>query len=125
MIEARKKSDPRLSKSFTAVHDSFEELADLGSTVYYAHPPPVVSVDCSSGDQKSGSQLICTAYATPPFDTQKQKFVWTSSGGRFVNGQGTSRITIDTTGQSGKKILVTVEVNNGGHIMSTSWERRG
>lgn len=123
MKDARKKNDLRLSKSFTAVHDLFEELADLVPTVYFFHPPPVVSLSCSPDNPEPGSQLICRADATEPFDARKQRFVWTSSGGRIVDGQGTSKITIDTTGQPSQKILVNVEVGDGnGHWMSTSRE---
>jgi len=122
MGDARKDSNARLGKSLTAVLDSFETLADLAPTVYFAHLS-TVSLNCPSGNPESGSQLILTASATEPFDVRKQTFLWTLSGGRMVDGQGTSKITIDTTGQSGQKILVTVEVDEGdGHLMSTTCE---
>lgn len=122
MSDARKNNNPRLGKSLTAVHDSFEELADLAPTVYSPHLP-TVSLSCSCSNPEPGRPLILTASATPPFDARKRSFVWILSGGKIVNGQGTPILTIDTTGQAGQKILVTVEVDDGdGHLMRTSYE---
>jgi GH25 family lysozyme M1 (1,4-beta-N-acetylmuramidase) len=118
--DARKNNNPRLGESLTAVHDSFEELAELAPPVYFLDPPPTVSLSCSSINPEPGSLLVLTASTTAPFDARKQKFVWTLSGGRIVSGPGTPILTIDTTGQAGQKIVVKVEVDNDGdgHTMT-------
>lgn len=123
MSDARKDSNPRLGRSFTAVNDSFEELADIAPTVYSFDPPPVVALSCSCSDPEPGRPLLFTLSASPPFDARKRKFLWILSGGKIVNGQGMPIITIDTTGQAGQKILVTVEVDDGdAHLMRASYE---
>ncbi|HEY0761929.1 MAG TPA: hypothetical protein VGD61_06110 [Pyrinomonadaceae bacterium] len=38
---------------------------------------------------------------------------WMTTGGKIVAGQGTKKITLDTTGLAGKIITVTVELNDG------------
>jgi hypothetical protein len=118
MIDARKDDNPRLVKSFTAAHDSFEELADIAPTAYWSH---LTAVTCSSGNPEPGNQLVFRADATRNFDAEKQRFFWTITGGKIVDGQGTRTLTIDTTGLAGQKIMVQVEVDDGNqHKMYTS-----
>jgi hypothetical protein len=122
--DARKNDDSRLSRSFAALHDSFEKLVDEAPRVYQPHPPPIVSVSvCRNNNPVPEGELIITAYATPNFDALKQGFVWTISGGKIVDGQGTSQVTIDTTGLAGQKIMVTMGVNDGNqHTMYNTCE---
>jgi hypothetical protein len=46
--DARTGSNNRLKESYTAVHDSFEKLADLVPTVYPRGAPPTVTLNCPS-----------------------------------------------------------------------------
>lgn len=123
LIDARKDNNPRLVKSFTALHDSFEEFVAIAPTGYNLHPPPTIALSCSCSNPTPGEQLICRAYSTPPFDSTKRTIDWTLTAGKIISGQGTPSLTIDTTGQAGQKISVTVTVDDGnGHVASNYYQ---
>lgn len=116
--DAKGGSDIRLKKSFTAVHDSFEELADLVPRVYPGGPPPVVVIKCPSGNVEAGSAITLTA-DTPTDDGLA--FLWTVGAAKILTGQGTRTITMDTMGLAGQTISVRVELNDGfGHTANAS-----
>jgi hypothetical protein len=117
---ARKGSDTKLKKSFSAVHDSFEKLADLVPTVYPGGSPPTISLDCPSSKLEAGSTITLTANTPAP---EELIFLWTVGGGKILTGQGTPTITIDTTGLAGQTVSVSVEVNDGfGHTAIANCE---
>lgn len=121
--DAKKGNDSRLSNSFTAVHDSFEGLADEAPRVFWVHPPPSVTLSiCYDNNPKPEGELIVAANATPNFDAEKQRFRWTITGGKILDGQGTRTLTIDTTGLAGQKVTVQVEVADGNHTMYNTCE---
>jgi hypothetical protein len=105
---ARNGSDSRLKKSFTAVHDSFEQLADLVPTVYSRGDPPAIAVECPSGKTEAGTVITLNALAPVGL-----RFLWTVDRGKIASGQATPTITVDTAGLSGQTILVKVEADDG------------
>jgi len=49
-------------------------------------------------------------FSIKPYDLSEVKYNWTASAGTITSGQGTSTITVDTTGLGGQSIETTVEV---------------
>lgn len=116
-IDARTGRDAKLKKSFIAVHDSFEQLADLVPEAYPGGDPPTLSLSCPSRAE-AGSEITLTADTV---ESDEFVFLWTLSGGKILAGQRTRTITVDTTGLVGQTISVTVEVNDGNqHMMFAS-----
>lgn len=115
--DARTGSNARLKKSFTAVHDSFEQLADLVPSAYPGGDLlQVVSLDCPSKSE-AGTEITLTAYVPDSEFT----FLWKVTAGKIVKGQNTSTITLDTTGLAGQMITVSVEASDAnGHTAVTS-----
>jgi hypothetical protein len=84
---------------------------------YYANPEsfleiykghvPVVSIRCPTSPVTDGDLVLFSALSD--FQT-KRGFSWALSAGRIIQGQHTSRITVDTTGLSGQTISVAAEV---------------
>jgi hypothetical protein len=106
--DARQGSDSRLKKSFTAVHDSFEQLADLVPTVYSRGDPPAIAVECPAAKPEAGTVITVKAFAPVGL-----RFSWTVDRGKIASGQATPTITIDTAGLSGQTIVVTVVADDG------------
>jgi hypothetical protein len=107
--DAKGDNNTQLKKSYLAVHDSFEKLADLVPSVYPRGDPPIVILKCPSGKLDAGSKLTLTA------DTganEELRFLWQIGVGKILAGQGTPTITIDTTRLAGQTIPVSVEVND-------------
>ena len=107
--DARTGSNAKLKKSFTAVHDSFEQLVDLVPSAYPGGDPPTVSLDCPSKSE-AGSEITITADTV---ESDKLDFLWTLSGGKILAGQGTRTISVETTGLAGQTISVRVEISDG------------
>lgn len=115
--DARTGSNAKLKKSFTAVHDSFEQLLDLMPSAYPGGDPPTVSLDCPSKSE-AGREITLSADIV---GSDKLVFLWTVDKGKILTGQGTPRITVDTTGLAGVTIFVTVTVDDGnGHFAKTN-----
>lgn len=74
--------------------------------IYKGHVP-VVLIRCPTSALTEGKPVTLSAWSD--FQT-KRGFSWRLSTGRIIQGQHTSRITVDTTGQSGQTIRVTAEV---------------
>jgi len=70
---------------------------------------PTLSVTCPS-DVDAGQPATFTATFTQGTPTVSETYNWTVSAGTITSGQGTSSITVDTTGASGGSITATVEV---------------
>ncbi len=70
---------------------------------------PVFNVSCPDSVKQGTSATVTanvTNAGTPPIST----YNWTVSGGTITSGQGTTSITIDTTGRGGSSITATLEV---------------
>ena len=65
--------------------------------------PPVVTVWCPES-VVAGDKLICTATTSG-----RPRYEWRVTAGRITEGQGTARVTIDTTGLGDQKIKISVE----------------
>lgn len=112
--DSKSGSNAKLKKSFTRVHDFFEELAALVPAVYPGGAPPVVNLNCPSSKLKAGTEITLTADTV---QSGELVFLWTISNGKILAGQGTRTIIIDTTELAGQTISVEVEVNDGsGHV---------
>lgn len=74
--------------------------------IYKGHVP-IVSIRCPTSAVTDGEPVTLSALSD--FQT-KRGFSWGLSAGRIIQGQHTSRITVDTTGLSGQTIRVTAEV---------------
>jgi hypothetical protein len=105
-IDARAKNNTRLKKSYIAVHDSFEKLAELVPSVYPMGDPPIASIRCPSNKVDPGE--ITLAAMNDALD-----FRWTAGAAKILAGQGTRVVTIDTAGLAGQTITIVVEVNYG------------
>ena len=70
---------------------------------------PTVNVSC--GDSVlDGSPATFTANVGPATPSVSPTYNWTVSAGTITSGQGTSSITVDTTGKGGTSITATVEL---------------
>jgi hypothetical protein len=112
--DARAKNNTKLKKSYLAVHDLFERLADLVPRVNPG-PPPVVTLNCPPSTLEAGSKLTLTANIGAD---DELRFLWRIRVGKILAGQGTPTITVDTTGLAGQTIPVSVEVNNGNGLVA-------
>jgi len=83
---------------------SYYEDPESFGRVFIEHLPPLVSVACSAEAVVAGDRLTCTATTSG-----RPRYEWNVSAGRILDGQGTPRITIDTSGLGGQKITVSVE----------------
>jgi hypothetical protein len=71
---------------------------------------PRITVKCPTADVQQGVPLTFTASISGGTPHALYTFNWTISAGTISSGQGTSTITLDTTGLGGQNITVTVEV---------------
>jgi hypothetical protein len=115
--DAKAKNNTKLKKSYIAVHDLFEKLADLVPTVYPRGMPPIIGLDCPPGKLEAGSRLTLTANTAA---NERLVFLWEIRVGKVLAGQGTPTITIDTTGLAGHAIPVSVEVNDGNGLTAVA-----
>lgn len=70
--------------------------------------PTSVNVDCPSGLIQPGTPVTFSARVDG--GPGNQTYNWTVSAGTISSGQGTSSITVDTTGLAGQSITATVEL---------------
>src|SRR5258706_6098983 len=70
---------------------------------------PTVSVNCPS-DVDEGGSITFTANVGPGTPAVSPTYNWTVSAGKISGGQGTSSITVDTTGAGGQTVTATVEL---------------
>jgi hypothetical protein len=110
--DARARNDIRLRKSYIAVHDLFEKLAELVPSVYPMGDPPIASIECPSNKVAPGEEVTLSAL------TDGLDFRWTVGAAKILSGQGTRTVTIDTTGLAGQTVMVSVEVNYGNGFVS-------
>lgn len=73
-------------------------------------PCPTVSVDCPTGITPVGTPITYTANVSGGDPNASITYNWTVSAGTITGGQGTSSITVDTTGLGGQTVTGTVEL---------------
>jgi hypothetical protein len=108
-IDANTGNNSSLKKSFAAVHDSFEQLADALPAGYPISDPPSVVIECPTSKVQAETIITLTAHAPDA----EFRYLWKASAGKIVSGQDTRTITLDTSGLAGQKIFVTVVIDDG------------
>ena len=77
-----------------------------------------LAVTCPTQPTVDGEKVVVSAATV---DLGRVKFKWQVTAGKIVAGQGTLRITVDTTGAGGRMITATIEMNDGsGHVTASS-----
>jgi len=95
---------------------------------YYDHPNSFIqlliegccaplSVNCPTKAPLDGERVTFSADTVGP---ARARYKWKVSAGKIVSGQGTLRITVDTTGVGGRTITATIEMNGGNNDVTTS-----
>ncbi|HSE16546.1 MAG TPA: Ig-like domain-containing protein [Pyrinomonadaceae bacterium] len=107
--------------SYTAtveVNDGNQHTANGSTTVTVADctgcvppppPCPVVSVSCPT-DVDANQPITYTASVSGGAPDATWTYNWSVSAGTISSGQGTSTITVDTTGLSGQSVTATVSI---------------
>ena len=96
----------------TATGSATVTVADCTGCVAPAPPCPSVSVSCPS-DADAGQPITFTASVTGGAEGATFTYNWSVSAGTISSGQGTSTISVDTTGVAGGQ-SVTATVSIGG-----------
>ncbi|HET6891376.1 MAG TPA: hypothetical protein VFH31_09760 [Pyrinomonadaceae bacterium] len=97
------------------VNDGNQHTVSASTTVTVTEcpcaPPPCpnISVSCPS-DVEEGQPITFTASVTGGPAGLTPTYNWSVSAGTISSGQGTSSITVDTTGAGGQTVTATVEV---------------
>jgi hypothetical protein len=103
------RKDWSLCPSYYHVPEAF-----IKYTVDWCCPP--ISMGCPSAALE-GDQAIFTANTLA---LRRATYKWQVSVGRITAGQGTRRITVDTSGAGGRQLKATVELHGGRNQESTS-----
>ncbi|HYE64295.1 MAG TPA: hypothetical protein VD966_01855, partial [Pyrinomonadaceae bacterium] len=76
-----------------------------------APPPcPTITVDCPTSVVEAGSPVTVTANVSGGAVGLSPSYNWSVTDGRITAGQGTTAITIDTTGLGGRTLTATLDV---------------
>jgi hypothetical protein len=79
--------------------------------VFLPHVHTITAVDCPETSAIAGEKVpIVAHYARTG---QRLFLTWDTTGGRIIEGPTQREIFLDTTGLEGKRITVTVELNDG------------
>ncbi|MEA2175213.1 MAG: hypothetical protein QOD00_2805 [Blastocatellia bacterium] len=81
----------------------------VGTCAHCVPPCPTVNVSCPDSVD-AGSPVTFTANVAGGDPNLTPTYNWSVSAGTISSGQGTSSITVDTTGTSGQTITATVEL---------------
>jgi hypothetical protein len=84
-------------------------VADCPNCVTPPPPCPNVSVSCPS-DVEEKAPITFTASASSQDPNFSPTYNWSVSAGTITGGQGTSTITVDTTGLGGQTVTATVSI---------------
>jgi hypothetical protein len=84
-------------------------VADCPDCVKPPPPCPVVSVSCPN-EVDPGSPITFTASVSGGEAGATWSYNWSVSAGTISSGQGTSTITVDTTGLAGQSVTATVSI---------------
>ena len=77
-----------------------------------------VSLDCPVQPPVDGEQITLSATTS---ESERVKYEWKVTAGKIVAGQGTTKVTIDTTGLGGRTFTATVEMaDRNQHVTATS-----
>src|SRR4029077_19563748 len=79
----------------------------------------ILSVE-SSAQADAGTSIVFSAKLNTVVPTPKPEFKWQITAGTIVAGEGTSSITVDTSGLGGQSIEATVSVSGISTLCSTS-----
>ena len=77
----------------------------------------------SSPQADAGTSIVFSAKLNAVIPTAKPEFKWEITAGRIMSGEGTSSITVDTSGLGGQSIEATVSVSGISTLCSTSVTR--
>jgi hypothetical protein len=84
-------------------------VSDCPDCVTPRPPCPTVSVSCPS-DIDAGQPITFTASVSGGDSAATYTYNWSVSAGTISSGQGTSTITVDTTGIGGQSVTATVSI---------------
>jgi hypothetical protein len=93
----------------TASGSTTVTVADCTGCVAPRPPCPTVSVSCPS-EVEAGQPITFTASISGDTGGATTTFNWSVSAGTISSGQGTSTITVDTTGAGGQSVTATVNI---------------
>ncbi|HSK63768.1 MAG TPA: hypothetical protein VK893_08010 [Pyrinomonadaceae bacterium] len=102
-VEVNDGNHPPVSSSATVT------VADCPDCAPPPPPCPTVSVSCPS-DVGANEPITFTASVTQGDPATTWTYNWSVSAGTISSGQGTSTITVDTTGLSGQTVTATVSI---------------
>ena len=93
----------------TATGSATVTVADCTGCVAPPPPCPTVSVSCPT-DVEVGQPITFTASVSGGDPNATFTYNWSVSAGTISSGQGTSTITVDTTGLGGQSVTATVSI---------------
>jgi len=93
----------------TATGSATVTVADCTGCVAPPPPCPTVSVSCPS-DIDAGQPITFTASVAGGAEGATFTYNWSVSAGTISSGQGTSTITVDTTGIAGQSVTASVTI---------------
>jgi hypothetical protein len=93
----------------TATGSATVTVADCTGCVAPPPPCPTVSVTCPA-DVEPNAPIQFTASVTGGPEAATWTYNWSVSAGTISSGQGTSTITVDTTGIGGQSVTATVSI---------------
>jgi len=93
----------------TASGSTTVTVADCTGCVAPKPPCPSVTVSCPS-EVEAGQPITFTASVSGETGGATTTFNWSVSAGTISSGQGTSTITVDTTGAGGQSVTATVNI---------------
>ena len=76
-----------------------------------------LSVTCPTNEPVDGERLVFSANTV---DVEHAKYKWAVSAGKIIQGQGTLRIVVDTTGAGGQTIVAIIEMTERKTNVATS-----
>ena len=84
---------------------------------FVPHVLHVQSLSCPSNNAVAGEKVVIVAHYEST--GLRMSFFWVATGGQIVEGQGTRKIVLDTTGLAGKWVTVTFELRESGGYAAT------
>ena len=113
---AKTGNDAELRVAYSAVHDTFEQLAALARNLNPAcNLPPWISLNCPL-TVDDGETITLTAQ----YPDDIPLIVWNVSAGKIVGSDRESKLAIDTSRLAGTTIKATAEINTGDGLTSTA-----
>jgi hypothetical protein len=82
--------------------DYYDDVEAFGQTLR-EHPPPSILLDCQR-ELTTGETF--SMWGT--FIATRRGFTWTVDGGKIISGQGAHQISVETTGEPGQKLKLSV-----------------